>query len=105
MPIARTAGIINLIRRLMVTIRQKSILLNGTTGVINPGNIVTADMLTRRSIIIIIIIKNTIAAGTIGIINPGDITDPDMSTKGCPTIVNTTIAVLRQERARFIRSP
>jgi hypothetical protein len=53
-------GIINLIEKPTVFIKQKSIILTGTTSILNLGDITVIDIFTKRSITIM---KTTIAVG------------------------------------------
>jgi hypothetical protein len=53
-------GIINLIEKPTVFIKQKSIILTGTTSILNPGDITVIDIFTKRSSTIM---KTTIAVG------------------------------------------
>jgi len=91
-------GIINLIEKLTVIIKQKSTILTGTTSILNPGDITVIDTLAKRSTTTIIIMKITIAAGKKTILNPGGHTVIDIFTKRSITIMKTTIAVGLHER-------
>ena len=91
------SDIINRMAKHMAFTRKKSIIINGTTGIIKPRNVTGRDILTKI-LTAGLIMKRTIAAGKKAMLNTEGRTMIDIVTGRSITSVTTTIAAERHVR-------
>jgi hypothetical protein len=91
------SDIINRMAKHMAFIRRKSIIINGTTGIIKPRNVTGRDILTKI-LTAGLIMKRTIAAGKKAMLNTESRTMIGIVTGRSIVSITTNIAVDRHER-------